>query len=73
MLTLYSNEIDANLWESGEYFTSEDPQFGQRGLNIGRDGKRESGEKGGGHFPFLCLAILFPPFSPLGSLVQGWT
>ena len=73
VLTLFSNEIDANLWESGEYFTSEDPQFGQRGLNIERDGKRGSGEMATALFPSLCLAILFSPFSPLGSLVQGWT
>ena len=65
VLTLYSNGIDANLWESGEYFTSEDPQFGQRGLSIGRDGKRGSGGMATALFPPLCLAILFPPFFPI--------
>ena len=62
MLTLYSNGIDANLWESGEYFTSEDPQFGQRGLNIGGDGKRGSGGMATALSPSLCLAIFFSLF-----------
>ena len=65
VLTLYSNGIDANLWESGDYFTSEDPQFGQRGLNIGRDGKRGSGGMATALFPSLCLAILLFPLFPI--------
>ena len=41
------------------------PPFGERGLNIGRDGKRGSGWMATALLPFLCLAILFFPFFPI--------
>ena len=41
------------------------PPFGERGLNIGRDGKRGSGGMATALFPFLCLAILFSPLFPI--------
>ena len=41
------------------------PPFGERGFNIGRDGKRGSGWMATALLPFLCLAILFFPFFPI--------
>ena len=44
------------------------PPFGERGLNIGRDGKRGSG--GNGHRPFPLLMPSYP-FFPLFSIRES--